>query len=217
MPGVRPLVIAYHLVWTGYGWWLPNDPRGSSSPLIRQDVLAELGQLHPGRKSVQPTNCEIREFHRRAGERLYFKQMQFSPHEWELIAAALAEVIREERYTCYACAVMPDHVHFLVRKHKHSAEEMIENFQSASRMRLRREGRWGVSHPVWGGLGWKVFLDHPRAIRRTIEYVEQNPVKWGLPQQSWGFVAEYDGWPLHAGHSPNSPYARRLRAAGRYP
>jgi len=24
----HPLVIAYPLVWTGYGWWLPNDPRG---------------------------------------------------------------------------------------------------------------------------------------------------------------------------------------------
>jgi hypothetical protein len=22
-----PLVIAYHLIWTACGWWLPNDPR----------------------------------------------------------------------------------------------------------------------------------------------------------------------------------------------
>jgi hypothetical protein len=24
------MVVAYHLIWTAYGWWLPNDPRGSS-------------------------------------------------------------------------------------------------------------------------------------------------------------------------------------------
>jgi hypothetical protein len=63
----------------------------------------------------------------------------------------------------------------------------------------------------------KVFLDHPDDIRRTIRYVEQNPIKDGLPAQVWPFVKEYDGWPLHPGHSPNSPYAKRLRAAGRYP
>jgi hypothetical protein len=50
----NPLVIAYHLMWTAYGWWLPNDPRGSSSHTIRNDVIAELGELHLGRKQVQP-------------------------------------------------------------------------------------------------------------------------------------------------------------------
>ena len=27
MPRQNPIVIAYHLVWTAYGTWLPNDPR----------------------------------------------------------------------------------------------------------------------------------------------------------------------------------------------
>jgi hypothetical protein len=37
-----------------------------------------------------------------------------------------------------------------------------------------------------------------------------------LPVQQWMFVKPYDGWPLHPGHNPNSPYAKRLREAGRY-
>ena len=28
-PAAMPIVIAYHLIWTVYGWWLPNDLRGS--------------------------------------------------------------------------------------------------------------------------------------------------------------------------------------------
>ncbi len=28
MPRQNPIVVAYHLVWTAYGMWLPNDPRG---------------------------------------------------------------------------------------------------------------------------------------------------------------------------------------------
>jgi hypothetical protein len=56
-----------------------------------------------------------------------------------------------------------------------------------------------------------VFLDQPRAVRRIIRYVEDNPVKWRLPRQHWPFVSQYDDWPLHPGYDPNSPYARRLR------
>ena len=56
-----------------------------------------------------------------------------------------------------------------------------------------------------------MFLDEPEDIRRTIGYVEKNPAERGLPRQAWEFVKVYDGWPLHPGHSPNSPYARRLR------
>lgn len=211
----RPIVIAHHLIWTGYGWWLPNDPRGSTSWAIASDVIAELGELHYGRREVQPSSAVMRDFHERSKEVLQSALREFSPEEMSTIAAALAESIAEHRYTCYACAIMPDHVHALVRKHKHQAEQMIENLQDSSRWRLRTSGLCEVDHPVWGGPGWKVFLDHPDAVRRTIRYIEANPIKRGLPAQRWPFVTEYDGWPLHRGHNPISPCARRLRACGR--
>ncbi len=44
------MVAGYRLIWTAYGWWLPNDPRGSSSHTIRSAEIAELGELHYGRK-----------------------------------------------------------------------------------------------------------------------------------------------------------------------
>jgi hypothetical protein len=54
---------------------------------------------------------------------------------------------------------MPDHVHILIRKHKHLAEEMIANLQRESHLRLRKFGLVDMAHPIWGGPGWKVFLD----------------------------------------------------------
>ena len=51
-------------------------------------------------------------------------------------------------------------------------------------------------HPVWGGPGWKVFLDSVPDIERTNGYVELNPVKARRPPQAWEFVTQYDGWPL---------------------
>ena len=143
--------------------------------------------------------------------------LTFSEAEFAVIAESFGEVVSTERYTCYACAIMPDHVHILIRKHKHTAEEMIHALISASREKLIASGRREPHHPTWTwGHGWKVFLDHPDDIRRTITYVDRNPIKIGLPRQSWPFVMPYDNWPLHAGHSPNSPYAKRLREVGRY-
>jgi REP element-mobilizing transposase RayT len=211
----NPIVIAHHLVWTAYGWWLPNDPRGSTSHSIASEVIAELGELHHGRKKLQPAGREIRAFYAQARDVLRFPLLTFGAAARGELGAAFAEVVAAERYTCYACAIMPDHVHLLIRKHKHPAEEMIARFQCASRDRLAATGRRTTDHPTWGGPGWKVFLDHPDEVRRTITYIEKNPLPLGLPRQRWPFVKDYDGWPLHPGHSPNSPYVKALRAAGR--
>ena len=214
----QPLVIAYHLIWTAYGTWLPNDPRGSGSKTVHCDVLAELGQLHFGRKRVQPAGWEVRQFYNRAKELLKFPLVAFDEPTRMVIASAFQQVIDTERYTCYACAIMPDHVHVLLRKHKHLAEQMIERLRETSRESSSLAGRFPAGHPIWtGGGGWKVFLDHPEEVQRTIQYIEKNPDAYRLPRQRWPFVMEYDGWPLHAGHSPNSPYARALRDVGRYP
>lgn len=206
-----PLVIGYHLVWTGYGWWLPNDPHGSMSNCIKCDLIAELGELHFGRKRVHPASREIRMFYERATPRLRFAQVAFTREDVDQIASGFARAIKAQRYTCYACAIMPDHVHILIRKHKDQAEEMIQNLQREGHLALRDSGRFDFEHPIWGGPGWKVFPDCPDDVERTMRYIEQNPVKVGQPVQRWRFVKEYDGWPLHAGHNPNSPYAKRLR------
>jgi len=213
----KPLVIAYHLIWTAYGTWLPNDPRGSGSSAVACDILKDLGDLHYGRKTVQPPGDEIHKFYVLAHERLKFRILQFDHEDQVMIASAIGSVVEENRYTCYACVVMPDHVHILMRKHRDSCERMVEELQAATRTALLSRKRLG-DHPVWtGGLGWRVFIDHPDTVRRTVQYIADNPVKIGRPLQKWSFVTTYDGWPLHAGHSPQSPYAQRLKAAGRYP
>jgi REP element-mobilizing transposase RayT len=213
----EPLVIAYHLIWTAYGWWLPNDPRGSGSHTVRKDVLAELGELHYGRKQVQPSGEEVRRFYQEASRLLHHPLVTFTQEDRVCIGHAFGEVMETERYTCYACVIMPDHTHLLIRKHKHSAETMIEALKQASRSGLVAANLRPVDHPTWTVGGWKVFLEHPDDVRRTIGYIKRNPLPLGEAIQSWPFVRVYDGWPLHPGHSPHSPYARRLREAGRYP
>lgn len=74
----NPMVIAYHLIWMGYGWWLPNDPRGSSSHCIRNDLFKDLGDLHLGRKRIQPASHSIRSFYETAAQRLQYPLITFT-------------------------------------------------------------------------------------------------------------------------------------------
>ncbi|MEN6407367.1 MAG: hypothetical protein ABFC77_12970 [Thermoguttaceae bacterium] len=205
------MIIGYHLIWTVYGYWLPNDPRGSTSKTIASDVIAQLGSLHDGRKKIQPSNREIRQFQERSRGVLKFPLLLFAANEIFIIAEGIAEAIDRHNYTCYACAIMPDHVHMVIRRHRHQADEMLENLQESTRLRVRTAGVRTADHPVWGGPGWKVFLDAPDGMRRTIDYTNENPRQWRMPAQRWAFVTPYDGWPLPPGHSPSSPYLASTR------
>src|SRR5207248_8563842 len=106
--------------------------------------------------------------------------LHFNSEDPDIVGKILGETIVRERYMCYACAVMPDHVHCLIRKHKHHAETMIDNFQAASREAMIDANRRKQNHPVWGGPGWKVFLYTQADMRRIVEYIEANPRKAGL-------------------------------------
>lgn len=207
----RPIVIAYHLIWTVYGSRLPNDPRGSMSHTVRRDLLKDLGELHHGRKKVQPVSGEIKTFYVSASAKLEHQAPTFDAGQITCVADAFGRTIADAKYTCYACAIMADHVHVLLRKHRDDAEMMIANLQRESQLLLKDRKHRAIDHPVWAGHGWKVFLDHPDEVRRTIGYIEANPDSYRMPRQRWSFVTEYDGWPLHPGHGPNSPYAKRLR------
>jgi len=148
-PMAQPIVIAHHLIWTAYGWWLPNDPRGSGSTAIRSDILTNLGDLHFGRKQVQPSGRDVREFYREAASLLKHPLLTFDSSQQQIIATAFARVIERERYTCWACAIMPDHVHIVIRKHKHQAEDIAENLMQVSRAYLIETGFRESTHPTW--------------------------------------------------------------------
>jgi REP element-mobilizing transposase RayT len=188
------MVIGYHLIWTVYGWWLPNDPRGSSSHEIRVEKLEELGDIHHGRKKVQPRRQELQAFYEKAQDLLTHPVLLFSEEEIQLIAGSIREVIQQQYYTCYACAIMPEHIHLLIRRHRDKSEQMLEHFQQHSRQVMIDAGRRRSNHPVWGGRGWSVFLNSVEGMERVVRYIQHNPRKSGLPIQAWDFVKSYDGW-----------------------
>lgn len=157
------MIIGHHLIWTAYGWWLPNDPRGSMSREIRNAALIDLGDLHYGRKRIQPANWQITRFYAQAAESLQFNLLKFSADEVAAIAESFANTLHRRTYTCYACAIMPEHIHLLIRRHRDMPEAMIEAFQEDSCtaiLDLKLKSR-GIDHPVWGGPDGRCFSTRP--------------------------------------------------------
>src|SRR5207244_4022373 len=113
----------------------------------------------------------IREFYEAARGRLKHELLTISERESAAVGDALGAAIRQRSYTCFACAVMPDHVHLLIRKHRDLAEAMIEHLQTASRDAVRALRQRAPGHPVWCGSGWKVYLETRDDMERTVRYI----------------------------------------------
>jgi REP element-mobilizing transposase RayT len=120
----------------------------------------------------------------------------FDDAKRQAIAEAFAEVIRRWKYTVWACAILPNHAHLCVRRHRDDAETMWHHFADQSRARLRLFADVPANHPIWSNRPYKVFLYTPDDVRGRIDYIAANPAKHRLASQTWPFVQAYDGWPL---------------------
>ncbi len=185
------MVLAYHLILTGYGHWLPNDPRGSMSTNVAAGKLTSLGNMHFGRKRTQPPRSVLKDFYRRAEHQLEHSILWFDSAKRQVISDAFSKVMESHRYTCFACAILANHTHLISRKHRDHAEDMIFTLREDSAKWLRRLADVPNDHPVWSSDQFKKYLSTPRDIDRTIRYVENNPARSNLPQQRFDFVKPF--------------------------
>lgn len=188
------VILAYHLIFSCYGFWLPNDPRGSWSEEVRRYELLRFGPA--AKVTTRRSVAGVRhDFARRdaAKKALKYPPVVFDGRQARAAARGFAEVCSQNGYAVYACAVMADHVHLVVARHGfHTVEQIARRLKAKATQRLNKEDL-GFGRTPWAVGEWKVFLDSPRAIRRTIRYVDRNPISAGFKRQVWKFVAVYDG------------------------
>lgn len=195
MPPQRPVILGFHIIMTGYGHWLPNDIRGSGSTGVASERLRELGPVHFGRKAVQPPREELKRFLRNAEQRLDFPVIWFDDAMRRAIGEGVDAAVRRGGYTCYACSVLRNHLHCVIRRHRDDADVICEKISDATMDALRAFRSDLAEHPVWGRDNCKKFKDTIESMWNAVRYVEGNPEKEGLSAQHWRFVTPYDGWP----------------------
>ena len=205
MNEVRPNrpVLAYHLVISAYGFWLPNDPRGSWSWVVRSPDLRVFGEA----TKVETHRSVAGRPHDR-GRRLAAKgalkypPVRFDGLQARAIGTGFGKYVAKSGLTVWACAVMPDHAHLVVARHRYDIEAVGNLAKGEATKQLRAENRHpfeahrkpnGTVPPCFGRKWWVVYLFTQDRIEGTIDYVEKNPVKAGLKSQRkmWPFVVPY--------------------------
>jgi REP element-mobilizing transposase RayT len=190
------VTIAIQLILSGYGTWLSNDLRGSGSVETWKPDLRVLGPVHHGRKPrhLQPTKPELRAFYREAEPLLKYDTLWFrDARERDAIGRAFGDVVGRERHTCWACAVCSNHAHLLIRIHRDDAVAMWDKFANASQAAVLAFRGMTETRPVRSSRPYRTYLETPYDVHREVDYIRNNPVKEGLPEQHWDFVQPYRG------------------------
>ncbi len=199
------MILAYHSIFCAYGFWLPNDPRGSWSDIVRSWELAVYGDATKTdtRRSVA-ANPHDHELRKHAKLALKYPPVVFTGEQALAVAHGFAEMVRVAGYTIHACSILPEHVHMVIARHRYTVEKVVARLKGRATDRLVKEGL----HPFgdeprfkgrlpspWARNAWHVYLDSDADIRRAIGYVENNPVKERKAKQEWKFVTKYEGLP----------------------
>ena len=185
----KPLILAYHIIFGMYGFWLPNDPRGSWSDFVGSWKLFRFGpatRVHTRRSVAGREHDNTARVAAKAA--LRNPAVVLNGIQARAVGHGFAEAIREGGYFAYSCSILPEHVHLVIGPHERAATLIVKHLKTRATQRLIVECGWHRGRPVWARRCWKVFLYDVRAVRRAIQYVCDNPVKEGLPLQHWSFV-----------------------------
>src|SRR4051812_14240618 len=192
----------YHAIFGAYGFWLPNDPRGSWSEFVGSWELFRYGPATKTDETRSLAHLDHDHSLRLAAKAaLKYPPVEFNGLQARAVVRGFAEYAKRRNLVVWACAILPDHVHLVLGRPQIKVEQLVIQLKASATRRLIAEGL----HPLAGvkeknhrppkcfARGeWKVFLD-PEDIPRAIGYVEDNPIKEGKPRQNWRFVVPFSG------------------------
>jgi REP element-mobilizing transposase RayT len=196
------MIVGYHVIFGAYGFWLPNDPRGSWSDFVGSWDLFRYGSANTTDETRSVAHIDHdRTLRLAAKNALKYPPVQFTGIQARAIGRGFAQYVERSGRAVWACAILPDHIHLVVAACDIEVEQFVIQLKGDATQQLVAEG----IHPV-GDLiekngrppkcfargQWKVFLD-PEDVPRAIRYVEDNPSKEGKKPQRWSFVTPYAG------------------------
>ena len=191
------MIWAYHLTWSTYGHWFPNDPRGSWSEEVWQPQLSGVRPLDDDRFVTQPRPVERKEsqrFREQATMTLRHHPIVLSSEEIEVVGGVFAEIASRWDVSFLACAILPEHVHMLVRECASPYERLVNALKGRSAQRIREHRAIPVARrradrvPIWTVGFWVRYVPDADVGEYVAAYIERNPPQHRLGIQRWGFV-----------------------------
>ena len=186
------VILAFHSIFTTYGTWLPNEPRGSWSTFVASWELYRFGKATTvsttrslaGHAYDRHTKTQMQHVLKHPPVRLTGDQ-----------ARTAAMAFAQTPYTLHALAIMSNHVHMVIGYTRRDIRRAIGHIKSEATRALRKRG-WYTTHSPWTDHGWNVYLNTDDDVQRAIDYVRENPLREGLRQQRWLFIVPYAAAPI---------------------
>jgi REP element-mobilizing transposase RayT len=196
------MIVGHHVIFGAYGFWLPNDPRGSWSDFVGSWDLFRYGPATTTNEARSVAHIDHdRTLRLAAKNALKYPPVQFTGIQARAIGRGFAQCVERSRRIVWACAILPDHIHLVIAHGDIQIEQSVIQFKGDATQQLVAENTHPFGHlrekngrpPKCFARGqWKVFLD-PEDVFRAIRYVEDNPMKEGKKPQRWSFVTPYSG------------------------
>jgi len=177
------MIIAYHAIFTTYGTWLPNDPRGSYSKEIYNEQLQLLGTIKYGRQNPQPAHKELLKFRTAAVPKLSRAPILLNENRRLIVAHAFGKVVKRLGLKVPACAIMSNHVHIMILRSQYRIEYLVNQIKGAATRDLK------LKQTPWVRGCWKVFINDTEALSAAIKYIQSNPACAGIAPQHWDFIS----------------------------
>jgi hypothetical protein len=135
------MIHAYHVIWGTYGFWLPNDPRGSWSDFVGSWELLRFGKTTRQfeRNSVNVERWA--EWRRFALASMNYPAGSLSGEQARAVGNGFGESVRRGNLTVWACSVLTDHVHMVIARHTCKVEQICRRRTASARCPQNRGRR----------------------------------------------------------------------------
>src|SRR5262249_25121128 len=134
------MVIGYHVIFGAYGFWLPNDPCGSSSDFVGSWELFRYGPATKTDEVRSLAHCQHDTALRLAAKQsLQHPAVQFTGLQARAIGEAFANYTRRSELVIRACAILPEHVHLVVDRFRISIEQIVIQLKRDATEELLRQ------------------------------------------------------------------------------
>lgn len=198
------MVHGYHIVMPHYGFWLPNDPRGSWSEFVASWELVCFGKTtrHLEQRTLAALSSEELRLREEARRALRYPPVSLTGAQALSVANGFKEQAAKSNHKIWACSILPEHTHLVIARHRYKAEQIANLLKGAATRRIIADGihpmqqyaKPGKRPPImWARHHWRSFLDSDNAIENAISYVLENPLKEDKPRQNWKWITPYAG------------------------
>lgn len=198
------MIHGYHVIIPHYGFWLPNDPRGSWSNMVGSWELTLFGKTTRDLQRRTVAQLTEKEKYQRdlARKSLLYPPVTLTGGQARCVGMGFSKLAQKSQCVVWACSIMPEHTHLVVARHRYKVEQIVNLLKGSATSELIKDGLHPMLNFVdpeeslpkmWGRGQWVSFLEDHEGICNAIGYVKENPLKEGKPLQDWKWITPYRG------------------------